>query len=190
MSPVLGFAVLGLLGLIAVLGLMPKKLYGSSSPGSAPAAGEGPAPGGAAAPDKYPYAELIRKWAGKYGVDPDLVAAHMKVESSFNALAINKEGSTNESNWSWGLMQVKLITAQDFGAVMDWKSPTAAEKTWLMAVSNNVQAGAWNVARWQKRYPWDVAVQMYNVGEAGFNNKGYRNADYLEKVRRAYNGYK
>ena len=184
MSPVLGFAVLGLLGLIAVLGLMPKKLYGSSSSGSAPAAGEGPAPA------DYPFADLIRKWAGAYGVDPDLVAAHAKVESSFKPSAINHEGTTDRTRWSYGIMQVQLAVAQDFGAVKDWKNPTEGEVLWLMNVSNNIKAGAWNVARWQKRYPWDVAVQMYNVGEAGYNNKGYRNADYLEKVRRAYNGYK
>jgi len=147
--------------------------------------GSGSEPG----PAKYPFSDLIEKWADRYGMDPDLVAAHVKTESSFNPSAVNYEDPAIDYDSSYGLGQVQLATAQDFGAVKDYKNPTAAEISWLMDVSNNLKVTAWNIARWQKRYPFDVAVQMYNVGERGYNSKGYRNYDYLSKVKGAYNEY-
>lgn len=170
----LGALALVLLGLIALLAV-PKKLGAAVAPAVGPA--------------RYPYADIIEKWAGKYGVAPNLVAAHVKVESSFNPNAVNPEDPALDYDSSYGLMQVQLATAQDFGAVKDYKNATAAEIAWLMDPSNNVKVGSWNVARWQKKYPFDVAVQMYNVGERGYNSLGRRNAVYLERVREAYNGY-
>jgi soluble lytic murein transglycosylase-like protein len=175
MSPAMGLLALIVLGLAALM-LTPKKLF----------SGSGGAPSGSG---KYPYSELFEYWAAKYKTDPDLCAAHAKTESSFNPLAINEEDPKIDYDSSYGIMQVQLATAQDFGAVKDYRNATAAEIAWLMDINNNIKVGCWNVARWQKKYPFETAVQMYNVGERGFNVLGRRNETYLQKVREAYNGY-
>lgn len=181
MSPLLGASLVVILALIGFLAL-PKKL-GAKTPAGVPAVPP------ATKPAKYLYADLFEKWAGKYGLDPDLPAAHAKVESNFNPSAVNEEDPRLDYDSSYGIMQVQLAVAQDFGAVKDYRHATAAEISWLMDVSNNIKVGTWNAARWQKKYPFDTAVQMYNVGENGYLNKGRRNISYLEKVREAFNGY-
>jgi len=180
MSSVAGLVAILVLIFIGVLGLS-KKAAGITLPGTGGGSGTTPA--------KYPYADLINKWASHYGVDPDLVAAHMKTESSFNPEAVNLEDPSIDWDSSYGLLQVQLATAQDFGAVKDYKNATPAEVAWLMVPSNNIKVGTWNIARWQKRYPFDIAVQMYNVGERGYNVLGRRNYAYLSAVKGAYNGY-
>lgn len=174
----------GVQGALVILGLMgvglminKKTAFASSVPSGSSS-------------DPWPYYSLIKKWAEKYGVDPALVAAHAKVESGFDPNSENIEDPSIDYDSSYGIMQVQLATAQDFGAVVDYRRATAAEKAWLLDPSNNIKVGAWNIARWQKKYPFDVAVQMYNVGEAGYNIRGYRAAAYLRKVTEAYNGYR
>jgi len=179
MDPIAAGFVALLIGLVMLLGFA-KKAQGGVRPA---VAGVPPA---AAAP--WPYSDLIARYASKYGVKPELVAAHTKVESNFNSLAINEEDPKLDYDSSYGLMQVQLAVAQDFGAVKDYKHATATEIAWLMVPENNIKVGAWNIDRWQSRYLWDVAVQMYNVGERGYLN-GRRNPDYLAKVREAYNAY-
>jgi soluble lytic murein transglycosylase-like protein len=169
-----------IVGLIVWL-LLPSKLGAATLP-ERPAAGVVPA--------KYPYADLFQKWGARYNVDPALGAAHAKVESSFNPGAVNFEDPDIDYDSSYGLLQVQLAVAQDFGKVKDYRNPTSAEISWLMVPSNNVQVGVWNIGRWQHKYPFEVAVQMYNVGERGYNVKGYRAAGYLRKVREAYDAYK
>jgi len=180
MSPITGIVVVLLLGGLAVLGLV------KSAQGGAPAAPGGP---NGSRPAPWPFADLIDKWARFYGLEPELIAAHAKTESSFNPSAINTEDPALDYDSSYGLMGVQLSVAQDAGAVKDYKHATAAEIAWLRDPDNNIQIGAWNVERWHRRYSWDVAVQMYNVGENGYNNLGRRNSAYLNKVREAYNVY-
>ncbi len=179
MPPIAAAIVAVLLGLLVLLGLA-KKAQGAGQGDAGGASGTGPA--------SWPYSDLIGRWSSFYGVEPELVAAHMKVESNGNPNAINTEDPALDYDSSYGLMQVQLAVAQDFGAVKDYKHATPAEIAWLMVPSNNVKVGAWNIERWQSRYAWETAVQMYNVGERGFLN-GRRNTSYLNKVREAYNGY-
>jgi soluble lytic murein transglycosylase-like protein len=179
MPPIAAGLVALLLGLLALLGLA-KKAQGGVQPASGGASGAGAA--------RWPYSDLISRWAAFYRVEDELVAAHGKVESNFNPNAINTEDPALDYDSSYGIMQVQLAVAQDFGAVKDYKRATPAEIAWLMVPSNNIKVGTWNINRWQSRYSWETAVQMYNVGERGFLN-GRRNTDYLNKVREAYNGY-
>lgn len=178
MEPLAAGAVALFVGLLGLLGLAKRA---QAAPGGA----SGGDPGSVA---KYPYADLINEYASKYGVDPGLVAAHAKVESNFNPNAINTEDPALDYDSSYGLLQVQLAVAQDFGAVKDYRHATAAEIAWLMVPENNIKVGAWNIERWQSRYDWDTAVQMYNVGEHGFLT-GRRNTGYLNRVREAYNEY-
>lgn len=186
MSPIaalLALIVLGLLGLLA----LPRKPRGLT-----PIATPGPVdPGAVITPAaKYPYADLIARYAVKYGQPSDLIAAVIKVESSFNPNAVNFEDPGLDYDSSYGLMQVQLAVAQDFGKVQDYKHATAAEIAWLRVPENNVNCGTWNLDRWLDRYDFDVALHMENVGEAGYNVYGRRNWDHVNKIKAAYDEFK
>lgn len=131
---------------------------------------------------------LIAENAKRYSIDPALIRAFIQVESSFNPNAVNPVSSTNRAI-SYGLMQITPALAEDFGVVRDYHNPTEAEIAMIMLPSRNVQIGTWQISRLLSDYPFDQAVQMYNVGIAGYKN-GARNSDYLAKITRWYNEYK
>jgi soluble lytic murein transglycosylase-like protein len=130
-----------------------------------------------------PYSTDISNAARAWGVDEALIKAVIRQESNFNPNAINSNDP------SYGLMQVGLMVAQDFGIVRDYKAPTEIEIGTLLQVQNNINTGARKLSSLLNKYPFDTAIQMYNVGEAGFN-KGYRASQYLANVKRFYNEYK
>lgn len=138
---------------------------------------------------KCPYAGLINRFAEKYGQDPDLIAAIVKVESGFDPNAENPEDPGLDYDSSYGLMQVQLAVAQDFGKVEDYHHATVAEIAWLKVPENNINCGAWNVDRWIDKYGLDIALHMENVGEHGFNVHGSRNWPHVNKIKAAYDEY-
>jgi soluble lytic murein transglycosylase-like protein len=81
------------------------------------------------------------------------------------------------------------ILAEDYGFVKDWRNATEAEIAMIRLPENNVQIGTRFLAKLLGKYPKETAVQMYNVGEAGYN-LGRRASDYLAKVMRYYQDYK
>ncbi|MBA7497086.1 hypothetical protein ES702_07695 [subsurface metagenome] len=115
-------------------------------------------------------------------LEPALVKAVVKVESNFNPRA------KNPSDPSYGLMQITPMLAQDYGFVKDYKNPTRSEIEMIYNVENNLYMGCKFLSRLMKTYSFNQAVQMYNVGEYGYNS-GRRNSDYLSKVRVAYGIY-
>jgi soluble lytic murein transglycosylase-like protein len=86
-------------------------------------------------------------------------------------------------------MQIMPILAQDFGYVNEWQNVTEAEIAMIRLPENNVQIGTRFLAKLTSKYPQGVAIQMYNIGESGYNS-GRRAAEYLAKVTRYYNEYK
>lgn len=120
---------------------------------------------------------LISYVAAKYKVSASLVKAVAMTESSLNPNA------TNPSDPSYGLMAIQPILAEDFGTVKEWQHPTEAELSMLMDPLTNLSIGAWQLHRLTSKYPLDTAIQMYNVGETGYNVKGYRNSKYLATVK-------
>ena len=188
MSPLAAAAIVVVLGGLGLLGLM-KRAQAAS--GAVPGAVSGPDPGARIlAPAKYPYADLINRFAEKYGEDPDLIAAVIKVESGFDPNAENPEDPGLDYDSSYGLMQVQLAVAEDFGKVEDYKNATAAEIAWLKVPENNINCGTWNLDRWVDKYGLDVALHMENVGENGYLNKGRRNWPHVDKIKAAYDEYK
>ena len=117
-------------------------------------------------------------------MDAALVKAVARTESSLNPNA------SNSSDPSWGLMGIMPILAQDYGIVRDYRNPTAAEIAMIREPQTNLFIGAWNLSRLLKKYSFGIAVQMYNVGEKGYNVDGHRAPDYLEKVTGYYNEYR
>ena len=164
----IGFVFLAVAVILAVLAL-PKKAYSSPSE----------APGGPISLDS-----IIESTSREYGVEAALIRAVIKVESNFNPYA------KNPSDPSYGLMQIMPILAADDGYIKDWANPTEGEIAFIMNPSINVKIGTAFLSKLLKKYPLETAVQMYNVGEAGYNVKGARNTAYLKKVMEAYDEFR
>lgn len=136
-----------------------------------------------------PYGGEISEASKTWGVNSALIKAIIRTESNFDAWAENIEDPKKDYDSSYGLMQVRTQVAQDFGVVKDWKNPTSSEIAALFSPQSNVNLGTRFLSKLLGKYPLETAIQMYNVGEAGFN-KGYRNLEYLARVKRFYNEYK
>lgn len=119
--------------------------------------------------------EMKKTIISKYALDENLVEAIIKVESDGNVQAINPDGP------SYGLMQITPILAQDYGLIRDYKNVTLDDKAKMLDPSNNLNVGCWFLNYLLRKYPRDIAIQMYNVGETGYNN-GSRVSYYLNKV--------
>jgi len=130
-----------------------------------------------------PYADLVYMSSRTWGVDAALIAAVMRQESNFNSAAIS-------SKKCYGLMQISLMICQDFGYVKDWRFPTSSEISKIMDPQMNINIGTRQLSLLLGSYGFDVAIQMYNVGIAGYNEKGYRAVEYLTRVKRFYDEYK
>lgn len=127
--------------------------------------------------------ELINLKATKWGVEIPLVYAIVEVESNFDPNA------KNPADPSYGLMQITPILAQDYGYVQSWRFPTKEEIRAIFEPENNLDIGCQYLKKLTGKHPFNLAVQMYNVGEYGYQ-KGVRNLEYLYKVQKAYEQYK
>jgi soluble lytic murein transglycosylase-like protein len=133
---------------------------------------------------------MIQVASAKWGVSGALIKAIIKKESGFYPNAQNPEGTpADASDDSYGLMQVSLMVAQDYGIVKDWRNAQGVEMALLFDPQINILCGSWQLKRLLLKYPLEVAIQMYNVGERGYNS-GYRAAQYLADVMRFYNDYR
>jgi len=136
----------------------------------------------ATATTNYPYSDFIQMSGRTWGVPTALIRAVIRTESNFNPDVVS-------SKKCYGLMQVGLGTAQDFGYVDDWRNPTDYEISKIMNPQNNINIGTRELSHLLGTYPFDTAIQMYNVGVDGYLNHGYRAAGYLAKVKGYYDGY-
>jgi len=98
---------------------------------------------------------LIRGTAKKYGLDPALVMALVKIESNFNPYAISHKGAR-------GLMQLMPATARMYG-LRDYYDPAA-----------NVDAGVRHLRMLFERYESDVdhVLAAYNAGSSAVDRYG------------------
>jgi soluble lytic murein transglycosylase-like protein len=119
----------------------------------------------------YFYAAISKYAPGRR----KLIEAICKVESNGKAKAYNQDGP------SYGLMQITPILAQTYGLIKDYKNVTENDIKLMMNVSNNSEIGCRFFYYLHKKYPRDVAIQMYNLGESGYN-AGKRAPEYLKKV--------
>ena len=128
--------------------------------------------------------EIVSRFSRRFGVEEALIHAHIQVESSGNPNA------TNPSDPSYGLMGVTPRLAQDYGFVSDWRNVTAAEIAKLKDPAINIEIGSRFLSYLHRKYPFDVATQMYNCGEHGYNTNGVRVPEYLSRVRRWYDEFR
>lgn len=121
------------------------------------------------------YAHLIRKAAKEYGLDPGLIRAIIKVESSFNPYAVSEKGAM-------GLMQLMPDTARE----MDVRSPFEA--------GENIMGGSRYLRKLLNLFDGDLRLGLaaYNAGpnkvltNGGVIPRIRETEQYVEKVMREY----
>lgn len=127
---------------------------------------------------------LISKYGYRFGVDTALIKAHIMTESSGDPNAVNP------SDPSYGLMGITPRLAQDYGFVKDWRMPTDAEIAKLKDPAINIEIGTRFLSYLHGKYEFEIATQMYNCGEHGYNVNGVRVPAYLSRVRRYYDEFR
>lgn len=125
---------------------------------------------------------MIEMKAKKWGLEPALVKAVAKVESGFNTRA------KNPADPSYGLMQITPGLAYDYGLILHYKNLSREEINKIYNVQNNLDVGCQFMKKLHSRYTFDVAVQMYNTGEKGYES-GVRATYYLKRVKGFYHEY-
>ncbi len=132
--------------------------------------------------------DIIEALCQDYGLPVSLAKAVIKQESDWDPNAYNPPSPSNALA-GYGLMQISTMVAQDFGLVKDWRNPTPEEIQIVYVPYYNLKAGLGNLAKFYSRYPIEVAVEMYNVGEDGYNDHGWRNPEYVAGVMGYYQDY-
>ncbi len=123
------------------------------------------------------YDGIIKSKSTKYGVDPALVKALIKVESNFKPSALSEDGA-------WGLMQLMPETAHEMG-VADRRDP-----------AENIDGGVRYLGRLLNTFDQNksLAIAAYNAGEQAVRKYGAippfaETRDYVKKVLRYYDDY-
>jgi len=129
--------------------------------------------------------ELIVEKSNEFKIPAALIKAIIKQESNFN---INAK---NPSDPSYGLMQIMPSVAYDAGLIPspDKNDLTADDISKMMNVESNLYAGCKLLKSLLSRHDLPIAVEMYNVGETGYRDKGYRNGVYRTSVMAYYDYY-
>ncbi|MBZ0114615.1 MAG: lytic transglycosylase domain-containing protein [Thermoanaerobaculia bacterium] len=123
-------------------------------------------------PPSTPYGELIFAAAERHGLNPDLVAAMVRVESAFQPAVVSPKGAR-------GLMQLMPATASRFGvAVHELANP-----------ERNLEAGTSYLEWLLRRFGEDPSrvLAAYNAGEGSVDRYGgvppYRETqNYLKRI--------
>lgn len=118
-------------------------------------------------PDKTKLQSTIDRFAGDYGLDPDLVHALIRVESAYDPQAVSRAGAV-------GLMQVMPETAVDYGI-------DSIDR--LFEPETNLHTGMRHLKRLLEKYDGiGAAVMAYNAGE-GALERGQGFVEYPETQR-------
>jgi len=129
-------------------------------------------------PDTVPasYLNIINAACNRFGVDPSLVHAIVKVESDFNPFAISRKGAM-------GLMQLMPQTANTMN-VRNTFSP-----------DENVEGGVKYLRYLLDRYEGNISLALaaYNAGETAVKKWGTippfkETQEYVKKILLIYNG--
>lgn len=120
-----------------------------------------------------PFADLIMDTARRHAINPQLIAAMVRVESAFDPTAISRKGAA-------GLMQLMPATARRFGV----------ERQEILQPDRNLDAGVRYVRWLNERFEGDVSLILagYNAGEGSVER--YRGVppyrETREYIRRVY----
>lgn len=153
---------------------------------------------------KYPYQFEIQKAAEEFGLNPDHVAAHCCIESSFRPAAIRFEAAFQKKYiddnpkykkepestrillaTSIGLMQIMGVVAHEYGLPM-------FDLYRLEEADTGLRYGCKHLKHYLDKYKTlENAVAAYNAGSPRKTVDGkYVNQDYVNKVLKKYTQYK
>lgn len=130
---------------------------------------------GAVGRDFIPYLVTVAK---DYEVDPLLVLAVMKVESTFRPEVVSSRGAI-------GLLQIKPVAAKEVANVFGTK---ALSKSDLFNPYHNVQVGVGYLSHLKKMFRRDRTrmLSAFNMGPTLVRKNGIHSSKYSSKVLRAY----
>jgi soluble lytic murein transglycosylase-like protein len=124
--------------------------------------------------DPAPAAGFVRKYAARYRVPPELIAALIDVESRWNPRAVSNKGAM-------GLMQLMPATAKRYGAF----DPFNAEQ--------NIAAGTRYVTALMWEFHGDLRLVCaayyagdHNIARLQLNSRNRDVVAYVQAVRRQY----
>ncbi|MFH1824566.1 MAG: lytic transglycosylase domain-containing protein [Candidatus Firestonebacteria bacterium] len=102
------------------------------------------------------YKDLLYKYAGEFKIDPLLIAAIIKCESTFNPMATSKKGAK-------GLMQMMPETAEELALELNIDYINEDE---LYKPEVNIQFGFYYITKLQKQYNGNLIFTLaaYNAG--------------------------
>lgn len=120
------------------------------------------------------YGQFITAAAERYSLDPELIKAVIKVESSFNPYAVSEQGAM-------GLMQLMPDTARE----MEVETPFEAEE--------NIMGGSRYLRQMLNLFDGDLSLGLaaYNAGPSRVRENGAipkipETEQYVKKVMREY----
>jgi hypothetical protein len=119
-----------------------------------------------------PYGSLIHDVARRHRVNPELVTAMVRWESSFDPYATSPRGAQ-------GLMQLMPATAERYGVTGDRKTPLAKK---LTDPRTNIKTGVRYLRYLIDLFPGrlDLALAAYNAGEGAVQRAGNKVPKYRE----------
>lgn len=137
----------------------------------------------------YELSEIVHKNSRQFGYDPLLLLAVIKVESYFKPTALGKYRSGDLSG-AFGLMQLKLATAQEVAAQLQMDSLTPGD---LFKPEINVVLGVGYLTRMISKFKsFKLGILAYNQGPGVIRGNLQRNEPmsvvYYKKVLTAYYG--
>lgn len=119
----------------------------------------------------YPvkYKEFVLKYAYEYGIDPYLVFAVIKAESSFNPKAKSEKNAM-------GLMQITKQTAMWGAEIIGIEGFSQQD---LYDPETNIRIGCWYIKQLMNEFPnrIDLVLAAYNGG-SGNVTEWLKNVDY------------
>jgi len=121
------------------------------------------------------YKDMVFKYAMEFEIDPYLVFAIMKAESSFNPKAVSRKGAV-------GLMQIAETTGEWGAKCLNLDNYSTDD---LYDPDLNIRIGCWYLNRLMKEFDneLELVIAAYNGG-SGNVNEWLKNRDYSSSGNR------
>jgi soluble lytic murein transglycosylase len=121
------------------------------------------------APGSRGYRDTIARWCGEYGVNPDLAAAVVEVESGGRPCAVSSAGAL-------GLMQLMPRTANAMAEELGLPAPSRED---MFAPGLNIRLGVYYLAKQRRRFRDErvFVIAAYHAGPTSVDRWRRRRAD-------------